>query len=121
MLRSNRFITKKNLFAIKITKPRKGISFSPLKLSSEEMANELGPQYRTIDVHIGNQRMVLDMAQGGWILDGTSIEPADMTKLEKQRNELEKDNSILRTKLDILLEMLAETTAEKSLQEKHDK
>jgi hypothetical protein len=39
-----------------------------------------------------------------------------MAKLEKKKRELEEDNNILRTKLDILLEMLAEVTAEHQLQ-----
>ncbi len=38
-----------------------------------------------------------------------------MGKLEKKKRELEEDNNILRTKLDILLEMLAEITAEHQL------
>lgn len=35
-----------------------------------------------------------------------------MTKLEKTKQELEEDNNILRNKLDMLLQMLAEVTAE---------
>jgi hypothetical protein len=35
-----------------------------------------------------------------------------MVKLEKTKRELEEDNNILRDKLDILLEMLAQVTAE---------
>ena len=38
-----------------------------------------------------------------------------MTKLEKTKRELEEDNNTLRTKLDMLLEMLAEVTAEYEL------
>jgi len=38
-----------------------------------------------------------------------------MTKLEKKKRELEEDNNILRAKMEILLEMLAEVTAEHEL------
>lgn len=38
-----------------------------------------------------------------------------MAKLEKRKRELEEDNNLLRTKLDILFEMLAEVTAEHEL------
>ncbi|CAF0809982.1 unnamed protein product [Rotaria sordida] len=120
MSRSRLSIVKNNPFAITKTKPRKSISHSRLKFSSEELARELGPQYQTIDVRIGNQRMILNIAQGGWILDETTIESKDMTALEKQRCELEKDNTILRTKLDMLLEMLAEVTAEGELHNESD-
>jgi hypothetical protein len=40
-----------------------------------------------------------------------------MATLEKRKHLLEKDNSILRAKLDIILEMLAEVTAEEELQQ----
>ncbi len=59
---------KNNPFIIHKTKPRKAISRSPLKLPGEVLAREFGPRYQTIDVRIGNQRMVLDIAQGTWIL-----------------------------------------------------
>ncbi len=51
-------------------------------------------------------------------LDGTTGVPVtsrEMTKLEKTKRELEEDNNTLRTKLDMLLEMLAEVTAEYEL------
>ncbi len=38
-----------------------------------------------------------------------------MAKLEKTKQELEEDNNALRVKLDSLLEMLAEVTAEYEL------
>jgi hypothetical protein len=40
-----------------------------------------------------------------------------MGVLEKRKRQLEKDNDILRVKLDILLEMLAEVTAEEQLRQ----
>jgi hypothetical protein len=39
----------------------------------------------------------------------------EMTKLEKTKRELEEDNNTLRTKIESLLEMLAEVTAEYEL------
>jgi hypothetical protein len=44
-----------------------------------------------------------------------------MVILQKRKRELEKANSILRVKLDILLDMLAEVTAEEELQQISDK
>jgi hypothetical protein len=44
-----------------------------------------------------------------------------MGVLEKRKRQLEKDNDILRVKLDILLEMLAEVTAEEQLQQTSNK
>jgi hypothetical protein len=44
-----------------------------------------------------------------------------MVILQKRKRELENANSILRVKLDILLDMLAEVTAEEELQQISDK
>jgi hypothetical protein len=46
---------------------------------------------------------------------GARINSRDVTKLEKTKRELEEDNTILRAKVDSLLEMLAEVTAEYEL------
>ena len=41
-----------------------------------------------------------------------------LANLEKKKNYLEEENQILRTKVDLLLEMLAEVTAEYGLRQK---
>jgi hypothetical protein len=46
----------------------------------------------------------------------TTIDSSNMAVLKRRRRALEKENNILRAKLDILLEMLAEITAEEKLQ-----
>jgi hypothetical protein len=48
--------------------------------------------------------------------DETTIDSLDMTLLKERKRALVKENNILHAKLDILLEMLAETTAEAKLQ-----
>jgi hypothetical protein len=58
---------QKNLFLIPKIKPRKALSRSPFKLFGETLARELGSQCQTVDVHIGNQRMILDFEKGYWI------------------------------------------------------
>ncbi|CAF1243453.1 unnamed protein product [Rotaria sordida] len=108
----------RNPFTIHKTKPRRFPSRSPLKLLAEEMRRELGIQYQTIDARIGNERMTYDIAQGGWTSGGivdTFVDTRGMTKLEKSKRELEEDNKALRAKVDILLEMLAEVSAEQEL------
>ncbi|UJR21154.1 hypothetical protein I4U23_024253 [Adineta vaga] len=102
-------------FAVRRTKPRKAVSRSPLKLPAEELARELGPRYQTIDARIGNQRLVYDILQGVWTSGGnvgTPVTSRGLMKLEKTKKELEEDNQTLRTKIETLLEMLAEVTAE---------
>jgi len=58
---------RKNPFLFRKTEPRKLMSRSPLKFTAEENARELGPIYQTIDIRIGNQRLILDITQGVWI------------------------------------------------------
>ncbi len=60
-------------FSIHKTKPRTSVSRSPLKFAAEELTRELGPQYQTIDVRIGNQKMIYDIVQGNWISGKLSI------------------------------------------------
>ena len=48
-------------------------------------------------------------------LVGTAVSSREMAKLEKKKHDLEEDNQLLRAKLNILLEMLAEATAEHEL------
>jgi hypothetical protein len=59
---------KKTSFTTSKSTPRKMMSHSPFKYSAEDLARELGPNYQTVDVRIGNQRMILDTIQGGWVL-----------------------------------------------------
>ncbi|CAF1407147.1 unnamed protein product [Adineta ricciae] len=102
-------------FSFRKSKPRKSISRSPLKLPAEELARELGPRYQSIDVRIGNQKFIYDISQAGWTSGetvGTPVTSRGIARLEKNKKELEEDNNVLRTKIDTLLQMLAEITAE---------
>jgi hypothetical protein len=49
--------------------------------------------------------------------DATAINCLNVNVLETKKQELEEDNNILRIKLEFLLEMLAQVTAEDRLQQ----
>jgi hypothetical protein len=49
--------------------------------------------------------------------DPTTINCLNVNVLETKKQELEEDNNILRIKLEFLLEMLAQVTAEDQLQQ----
>ena len=124
-------------FSIHKSKARQFVSRSPLKLPAAELARELGTQLQTIDARIGDQTMIYNAEQGYWQsgndslncsitafylyflhIDGTVSAPInsrDMAKLEKTKRELEEDNDVLRAKVEVLLEMLAEVTAESEI------
>lgn len=124
-------------FSTHKTKPRRTVSRSPLQLAAAEQARELGPRLEVIDVRIGNQTMSYNTQQGDWQsgnymlkdfthilflflhLDGlahsSSVSSRELAKLEKTKQDLEQDNATLRAKIEILLEMLAEATAEQEI------
>ncbi|CAF0924655.1 unnamed protein product [Adineta ricciae] len=104
-------IRHKNAFVVKKSKPRKVQSRSPLKFDSEQMKRELGPELGAIDIRIGNLQLKFDSTQGIWISD----EKIHGDDLERRKNELDQENSLLSIKLDILLDMLAQATAEEEL------
>ncbi|CAF1608544.1 unnamed protein product [Rotaria magnacalcarata] len=115
MFRLKQPLVKKNLFLTKRAKPRKILSRSPFKFSAQELDREYGSRYQTIDIHIGDVRLILDFVEGVWKLDEPPISPEELVALEKQRSELAEENTYLRAKLDILFELVAQTTAEQDL------
>ena len=50
-----------------------------------------------------------------FFLDVQPITPEELAALEKQKSELDEENANLRAKLDILFELVAQTTAETEL------
>ncbi|CAF3331025.1 unnamed protein product [Rotaria socialis] len=121
MFRSKLPVGKKYAFLTKRAKPRKIASRSPLKFSSQEFDREFGSRYQIIDIHIGDVRLILDLVEGVWKLVEPPISPEELVALEKQRSELDEDNAYLRAKLDILFELVAETTAEAELRRETSK
>ncbi|XP_063099762.1 protein chibby homolog 1 isoform X2 [Cavia porcellus] len=63
----------------------------------------------------------LKFEKGQWIAEaGISggVEQREMQRLRRRNQQLEEENNLLRLKVDILLDMLSETTAECHLMEK---
>ena len=129
-------------FSMKQTKPRQASSRSAAKFTVEELVREFGPQSQSIDARVGDQRLVYDISQAEWTsgstyeipvgdldhdsasnLDGvTSKTPPssrEVAMLEKTKSRLVEENNKLREKVDVLLEMLAEATAEYDIRRNH--
>ncbi|EOB03936.1 Protein chibby-like protein 1 [Anas platyrhynchos] len=62
----------------------------------------------------------LKFENGQWVAESGSFtgDRREMQRLRKRNQQLEEENNLLRLKVDILLDMLSETTAESHLMEK---
>ncbi|KFQ36899.1 Protein chibby 1, partial [Merops nubicus] len=108
-----------NTFSPKKTPPRKCASLSNLHLldrSTREM--ELGLEYGVPTMNLAGQSLKFE--NGQWVAESGSF-PGDrreLQRLRKRNQQLEEENNLLRLKVDILLDMLSETTAETHLMER---
>ncbi|XP_013910397.1 PREDICTED: protein chibby homolog 1 [Thamnophis sirtalis] len=108
-----------NTFSPKKTPPRKSASLSNLHLldrSAREI--ELGLEYGTPVMTLTGQSLRFE--NGQWIPEsfGSSGDRRETQRLRKRNQQLEEENNLLRLKVDLLLDMLSETTAESHLMEK---
>ncbi|XP_053262035.1 protein chibby homolog 1 isoform X3 [Podarcis raffonei] len=108
-----------NTFSPKKTPPRKSASLSNLHMldrSSREI--ELGLEYGTPVMTLTGQSMRFE--NGQWIAEsfGDSGDRRETNRLRKRIQQLEEENNLLQLKIDILLDMLSETTAESHLMQK---
>lgn len=106
-------------FSPKKTPPRKAASLSNLHLldrSTREV--ELGLEYGTPTMNLTGQSLKFE--NGQWVAEIGSFagDRREMQRLRKRNQQLEEENNLLRLKVDILLDMLSETTAESHLMEK---
>ncbi|XP_066040222.1 protein chibby homolog 1 [Chamaea fasciata] len=108
-----------NSFSPKKTPPRKWASLSNLHLldrSTREV--ELGLEYGTPTMNLAGQSLKFE--NGHWVSESGSFlgDRRELQRLRKRNQQLEEENNLLRLKVDILLDMLSETTAESHLMEK---
>ncbi|NXI95856.1 CBY1 protein, partial [Psophia crepitans] len=79
---------------------------------------ELGLEYGIPTMNLAGQSLKFE--NGQWVAESGSF-PGDhreMQRLRRRNQQLEEENNLLRLKVDILLDMLSETTAESHLMEK---
>ncbi|XP_063077334.1 protein chibby homolog 1 [Engraulis encrasicolus] len=107
-----------NTFSPKKTPPRKSASMSNLHtLDRSTREVELGLEYGSPMMTIGGQSLKFE--DGQWISEsGGTVSGKEMQRLKKRNQQLEEENNLLRLKVDLLLDMLSETTAETHLIQK---
>ncbi|KAM3832987.1 protein chibby homolog 1 isoform 2-T3 [Vipera latastei] len=108
-----------NTFSPKKTPPRKSASLSNLhSLDRSTREIELGLEYGTPVMTLTGQSLKFE--NGQWITEsfGSNGDRRETQRLRKRNQQLEEENNLLRLKVDLLLDMLSETTAESHLMEK---
>ncbi|XP_077406946.1 protein chibby homolog 1 isoform X1 [Vanacampus margaritifer] len=111
--------------------PRFGKSFSPKKIPPRKSASlsslhtldrstremELGLEYGPPSMNIGGH--MLKFEDGQWVTEsGGNVSVREVERLKKKNLQLEEENNILKLKIEILIDMLTESTVEYHLMEK---
>ncbi|XP_060951117.1 protein chibby homolog 1 [Limanda limanda] len=107
-----------NTFSPKKTPPRRSASLSSLHtLDRSTREVELGLEYGPPVMNIGGQSMKFE--DGQWITEsGENTSGREAQRLKKRNIQLEEENNHLKLKIEILMDMLTETTVEFHLMEK---
>ncbi|VDN97134.1 unnamed protein product [Rodentolepis nana] len=100
--------------------PRKASSMTNLsQLDASTRSNEFGLDYGIVKARLSGRNLVFK--NGRWRVEeeGTWDEKAskEAAQLKKENRKLYEENNLLKVKVDLLLNMLAEATAEAQLQE----
>lgn len=105
-------------FSPKKTPPRKSVSLSSLHtLDRSTREVELGLEYGPPVMNIGGQNWKFE--DGQWITEsGGNASSREMQRLKKRNLQLEEENNLLKLKIEVLLDMLSESSIEYHLMEK---
>ncbi|XP_069509069.1 protein chibby homolog 1 [Ambystoma mexicanum] len=106
-----------NNFSPKKTPPRKSASLSNLHALERSVKEiEIGMEYGPPNMNIAGQSLKFE--NGQWVAEsGGSVAQKEVQRLRKRNQQLEEENNLLKLKVELLLDMLTETTAESHLME----
>ncbi|KAK2169857.1 hypothetical protein LSH36_6g02052 [Paralvinella palmiformis] len=105
-------------FSPKKGQPRKATSLSNLNLDETERQIEFGLDYSPVKLRLSPHEMIF--ADGMWIAEsggGGGASQKDLLKTKRENQQLREENNLLKIKVELLLDMLSEKTAEIHLQE----
>ncbi|KAF6733734.1 chibby-like protein 1 [Oryzias melastigma] len=107
-----------NTFSPKKTLPRRSASMSSLHtLDHSTKEIELGLEYGPPEANIGGH--IWKFEDGQWVTESDgNTSSREMQRLKKKNLQLEEENNLLKLKIEVLMDMLTETTVECHLMEK---
>ncbi|KAH3871874.1 protein chibby homolog 1-like [Dreissena polymorpha] len=105
-------------FSPKKTPPRRAQSLSNLHLDAEKSREEFGPDVGPVKLKLGGQEVAFE--NGMWIQESgpNAASHKEVMKLRKDNQNLTEENNLLKLKIDLLLDILAETAATSNYYEK---
>ncbi|CAF1462753.1 unnamed protein product [Rotaria magnacalcarata] len=107
----------KSAFSFNRTKPRKHVSRSSVKLPADQLYRDLGPNYEVIDVKVADKKIVFDIENGYWNTAGAESldEVKSISSAQTIRTQVaisNEENNMLKLKIEVLLNLVAESVAE---------
>ncbi|XP_016060767.1 PREDICTED: protein chibby homolog 1 [Miniopterus natalensis] len=109
-----------NTFSPKKTPPRKSASLSNLhNLDRSTREVELGLDYGTPTMNLAGQSLKFE--NGHWVAEtgiSSGVDQREAQRLRRRNQQLEEENNLLQVKVDVLLDMFSETTAEFQIMKK---
>ncbi|KAK7054603.1 Protein chibby 1 [Halocaridina rubra] len=99
--------------------PRRAVSLSSLRRESDKSGVDLSNNFSKIRLNIGGQNASFE--DGEWIADEGSrgrVSSREVAKLRQQNQNLQEENNLLKLKVELLLDMLTEKSADALIKDK---
>jgi len=100
-------------FSPKKSTPRKAASLSNLRtLDSSELEKEFGKEIKPASLNLNGTELKFE--DGIWQADTVvgGVSHKEMMKLKKENSKIKEENNMLKLKIELLMDMLSETTVE---------
>ncbi|XP_066987336.1 protein chibby homolog 1 [Macrobrachium rosenbergii] len=101
------------------SRPRRSASLSSLKRESEKSGGDLSSDFNRIKLNIGGQNASFE--DGEWIADDGSrgrVSSREVARLRQQNQNLTEENNLLKLKVELLLDLLTEKSADVLIKDK---
>ncbi|XP_076053084.1 beta catenin antagonist chibby isoform X2 [Oratosquilla oratoria] len=104
-----------NLFGSKFSPgkapPRRSLSLSSLRRESDKSGRELSQDFNEIKINLGGQEATFN--NGEWIASSHGkASSREVARLRQQNSELQEENNLLKLKVELLIDMLTEKSAD---------
>lgn len=99
--------------------PRRSVSLSSLRRESDKSGQDLSQEFNKIKLNIGGQNATFE--DGEWVSEGSSkgrVSNREVARLRQQNQVLLEENNLLKLKVELLLDMLTEKSADTLIKEK---